>query len=213
MGMKKSDEKKMESDGLREIPLNNGQSTETEEGQGIEYGEFADIENEAGTFAGETEKRDAKPTLEEELDEANKKIEELTDKYLRLHAEFDNYKKRNLKEKSELIRNGGARALESFLPVADDMERALAMMEKAEDINAMTEGIKLIHEKLLQVFTKNGLSVIETNNVPFDTDYHEAVAMMPASSEELKGRVIDCVQTGYKLNDKVLRHAKVVVAQ
>lgn len=156
---------------------------------------------------------DSELSLEKQLEEANARIAELTDKVLRIHAEFDNYKKRNLKEKAELIKNGGERVLESFLPVADDMERALAAIEKAEEINAVAEGVKLIHEKLMQTFTKNGVAVIETKDSDFNTDMHEAVALIPAASEDLKGKVVDCIQTGYMLNDKVLRHAKVVVAQ
>lgn len=160
-----------------------------------------------------TEETAEEPTLEKQLEEANAKIAELTDKILRLHAEFDNYKKRNIKEKAELIKNGGERVLDSFLPVADDMERALVAIEKAEEINAVVEGVKLIHEKLMQTFTKNGVSVIQTKDAVFDTDVHEAVALIPAPSEDVKGKVVDCIQTGYMLNDKVLRHAKVVVAQ
>ena len=160
-----------------------------------------------------TEETAEEPTLEKQLEEANAKIAELTDKILRLHAEFDNYKKRNIKEKAELIKNGGERVLDSFLPVADDMERALVAIEKAEEINAVAEGVKLIHEKLMQTFTKNGVSVIQTKDAVFDTDVHEAVALIPAPSEDVKGKVVDCIQTGYMLNDKVLRHAKLVVAQ
>lgn len=159
----------------------------------------------------ETENKEE--SLEDQLASANQKIVELSDKYLRLFAEFDNYKKRNLKEKAELIKNGGERTLESFLPVADDMERALEAMEKAEDTKARIEGIKLIHEKLIQVFGKNGVSAMEVKDQKFDTDLHEAIAMIPAAAEEQKGKIVDCIQTGYMLNDKVLRHAKVVVAQ
>lgn len=150
---------------------------------------------------------------DKQLDEAHQKIEELTDKLLRLHAEFDNYKKRNMKEKAELIRNAGERVLGDFLPLADDMERAIDSMHKAEDVAAVVEGINLIHDKLMQVFTKNGVSPIDTADTAFDTDFHEAVAMVPAESDDKRGKVVDCIQTGYKLNDKVLRHAKVVVAQ
>ncbi len=150
---------------------------------------------------------------DKQLDEAHQKIEELTDKLLRLHAEFDNYKKRNMKEKAELIRNAGERVLGDFLPLADDMERAIDSMHKAEDVAAVVEGINLIHDKLMQVFTKNGVSPIDTADAAFDTDFHEAVAMVPAESDDKRGKVVDCIQTGYKLNDKVLRHAKVVVAQ
>lgn len=172
------------------------------------------VDTAAEAAGAETAEETAEePTLEKQLEEANAKIAELTDKILRLHAEFDNYKKRNIKEKAELIKNGGERVLDSFLPVADDMERALVAIEKAEEINAVAEGVKLIHEKLMQTFTKNGVSVIQTKDAVFDTDVHEAVALIPAPSEDVKGKVVDCIQTGYMLNDKVLRHAKVVVAQ
>lgn len=172
------------------------------------------VDTAAEAAGAETAEETAEePTLEKQLEEANAKIAELTDKILRLHAEFDNYKKRNIKEKAELIKNGGERVLDSFLPVADDMERALVAIEKAEEINAVAEGVKLIHEKLMQIFTKNGVSVIQTKDAVFDTDVHEAVALIPAPSEDVKGKVVDCIQTGYMLNDKVLRHAKVVVAQ
>lgn len=161
----------------------------------------------------EDKKENEEDVMKKQIDEANAKIAELTDKLLRLHAEFDNYKKRSNKEKAELIKNGGARAIESFLPVADDLERAMAAIETAEDVKAVIDGIKLIQDKLMQTFTKNGVTIIEAKDKVFDTDEHEAIAMIPAASEEQKGKVIDCVQTGYKLNDKVLRHAKVVVAQ
>lgn len=151
--------------------------------------------------------------LQKKLDEANAKNAELTDKLLRLHAEFDNYKKRNLKEKAELIKNGGERAIESFLPVIDDFERALDVMSKSDDRNAVKEGVKLIYEKFVTILHKNGVTEIETKGLALDTDIHEAIATIPAPSESEKGKIVDCVQTGYRLNDKVLRHAKVVVAQ
>lgn len=151
--------------------------------------------------------------LQKMLDEANEKNAELTDKLLRLHAEFDNYKKRNLKEKAELIKNGGERAIESFLPVIDDFERALDVMSKSDDQNAVKEGVELIYEKFVTILHKNGVTEIETKGLALDTDIHEAIAIIPAPSEDVKGKIVDCVQTGYRLNDKVLRHAKVVVAQ
>lgn len=180
--------------------------------------------NAASAVQGHEAQQDAQPDAaqqgeapaddrDKQLDEAHQKIEELTDKLLRLHAEFDNYKKRNMKEKAELIRNAGERVLGDFLPLADDMERAIDSMHKAEDVAAVVEGINLIHDKLMQVFTKNGVSPIDTADAAFDTDFHEAVAMVPAESDDKRGKVVDCIQTGYKLNDKVLRHAKVVVAQ
>lgn len=140
-------------------------------------------------------------------------IEEQKDKYLRLSAEFDNYRKRTLKEKAELIKNGGEKAISAILPILDDLERALQNMQKADDVKAMYEGIALIYQKFLKGLSQEGLQKMEPVGEVFDTDYHEAVALVPAPSEDQKGKVLDCVQTGYKLNDKVIRHAKVVVAQ
>ncbi len=148
-----------------------------------------------------------------ELDEANEKIAELNDKYLRQVAEFDNYRKRTMKEKAELIKNGGERVMESILPVLDDFERALQNMSKDENAKEILTGIELIYNKFTSILKQNGLQKIETEGKDFDTDYHEAIAMVPAPAEELKGKVLDCVQTGYMLNDKVIRHAKVAVGE
>ena len=152
-------------------------------------------------------------TLTKELEEAKNIIEEQKDKYLRLSAEFDNYRKRTLKEKAELIKNGGEKAISAILPILDDLERALENMQKTDDLKAIHEGIDLIYQKFLKNLTQEGLEKMNPIGENFDTDYHEAVALVPASAEEQKGKVLDCVQTGYKLNDKVIRHAKVVVAQ
>ncbi len=151
--------------------------------------------------------------LGKELEEARKTIEEQKDKYLRLSAEFDNFRKRTMKEKAELIKNGGEKAINAVLPVLDDMERALQNMEKADDVKAIYDGINLIYQKFLKNLHQEGLEKMEPVGKEFDTDYHEAIALVPAQSEEQKGKVLDCVQTGYKLNEKVIRHAKVVVAQ
>lgn len=151
--------------------------------------------------------------LEKELEKAQEEIEEQKDKYLRLSAEFDNYRKRTMKEKAELILNGGEKSLSSILPVVDDFERAIKTMETATDVNAVKEGVELIYNKFMAVLAQNGVKVIETKDQPLDTDYHEAIAVIPASSEAQKGKILDCVQTGYTLNDKVLRHAKVVVGE
>ena len=148
-----------------------------------------------------------------ELEEANEKIAELNDKYLRQVAEFDNYRKRTMKEKAELIKNGGERVMESILPVLDDFERALQNMSKDENAKEILTGIELIYNKFTSILKQNGLQKIETEGKDFDTDYHEAIAMVPAPAEELKGKVLDCVQTGYMLNDKVIRHAKVAVGE
>ena len=150
---------------------------------------------------------------EKELEKAQEEIEEQKDKYLRLSAEFDNYRKRTMKEKAELILNGGEKSLSSILPVVDDFERAIKTMETATDVNAVKEGVELIYNKFMAVLAQNGVKVIETKDQPLDTDYHEAIAVIPAPSEAQKGKILDCVQTGYTLNDKVLRHAKVVVGE
>lgn len=151
--------------------------------------------------------------LTQELEKANAEIEDQKDKYLRLSAEFDNYRKRTMKEKAELILNGGEKCINTILPVVDDFERALKNMETATDVAAVKEGIELIYNKFLNVLSQNGVKVIETKEHPLDTDYHEAVAVIPAPDETLKGKILDCVQTGYTLNDKVIRHAKVVVGE
>ena len=151
--------------------------------------------------------------LQQSLDEAEKRIAEIQDKYLRLSAEFDNYRKRTIKEKSEIIKNAAEKTITAILPVLDDMERAIANMQKSEDAKAWLEGVELINNKFLKILSQEGLNKIETEGADFDTDYHEAIAMIPAPNEEQKGKVLVCVQTGYKLNDKVIRHAKVAVAQ
>ena len=159
----------------------------------------------------------AAPTEEEklaqELEEANKVIEEQKDKYLRLSAEFDNYRKRTMKEKAELILNGAEKTISSILPIVDDFERALKNMETATDVAAVKEGVELIYNKFMSVLGQDGVKVIETKEKPLDTDFHEAIAVIPAPDKSLKGKIQDCVQTGYTLNDKVIRHAKVVVGE
>ena len=164
-----------------------------------------DTENEVNQ---ETEKE---LSVEEQLDAAKKEIEELNDKLLRKIAEFDNYRKRTLKEKTELILNGGEKTIVAILPVIDDMERALKNMQNADNVTAVLEGVELIYKKFMDILGKQGVSVIETKDADFDVDIHEAIAQLPAPTEELKGKVMDCTLTGYKLNDKVIRHAQVVV--
>ncbi len=151
--------------------------------------------------------------LSKELEETKQQLDEQKDKYLRLSAEFDNYRKRTIKEKAELILNGSEKSIGSILPIVDDFERAIKNMETATDLEAVKTGVELIYNKLFAVLRQNGVKVIETKEQSLDTDYHEAIAVIPAPSEELKGKIIDCVQTGYTLNDKVIRHAKVVVGE
>ena len=171
---------------------------------------------------GETEKTAAETQEQagtektEQVDELTKTQEELAnmkDKYLRLSAEFDNYRKRTMKEKAEMILNGGEKSISSILPIVDDFERALKNMETAEDVAAVREGVELIYNKFMTVLGQNGVKVIETKEQPLNTDFHEAIAVIPAPAEELKGKILDCVQPGYTLNDKVIRHAKVVVGE
>ena len=151
---------------------------------------------------------------EEELDPlvaAQNEAEQWKDKYIRLVAEFENYKKRTLKEKSELILNGSEKTVAAILPILDDFERATA--DKTEDPQAIKEGYELIYKKFLKALETLGVNKIETDNADFNVDYHEAIAMVPGMGDDKKGKVIDCVQTGYTLNDKVIRHAKVAVGQ
>ena len=150
-------------------------------------------------------------TEAEKLAEAELKVAELQDKYLRQLAEFDNYRKRTMKEKAELILNGAEKTITAILPILDDMERALKNMESAEDVAAVKEGVDLIMQKFIKVLENQGVKKIDTDNADFNTDLHEAIAQIPAPTEEMKGKVIDCVQTGYTLNEKVIRHSKVAV--
>ena len=145
--------------------------------------------------------------------ELEQKLAVVNDKYLRLSAEFDNYRKRTLKEKMELTKNAGEQILSGILPVVDNFERALASMEKSDDMQAIREGVKLIYNSFKEFLTQNGVTEIDCVNNTFDTDEHEAVTKIPAPSADLKGKVVDCIQKGYKLNDKVMRFAKVVVGE
>lgn len=156
----------------------------------------------------EVEKTDA-----EKLAEAEAEIASLKDQLLRKAAEFENFRKRTIKEKTELILNGGRRVIEALLPVLDDLERAQDNMGKATDVEALKEGVELILSKLDKTLSGQGLKKIDTTDALFDTDFHEAIAMVPATDESQKGKVIDCVQTGYMLGETVIRHAKVAVGQ
>lgn len=170
------------------------------------------VNNNAKAEDAKATKEDGKqPTVEEQLEAAKKQLEEMKDQYLRKAAEFENYRKRTLKEKSELILNGSESAVKAILPVLDDFERAMA--DKTEDAKAIKEGMQLIFNKFMKTLKALGVEKIDTADKDFDVDFHEAVAMVPGMGDDKKGKVIDCVQTGYKLNDKVIRHAKVAVGQ
>ncbi len=179
--------------------------------------ENQNTKNNAGEQANETVQEEnnnnKQSTDTDKTAEYEATIADLKDKYLRQAAEFDNYRKRVLKEKSELIQNGGESVISSLLPIIDDFERALQNMKKSDDTAALKEGVELIYQKFMKTLESNGLKTIETKEADFNTDFHEAVAMIPASNDESKGKVVDCVQKGYKLNDKVIRHAKVAVGQ
>ena len=152
-------------------------------------------------------------TVEDKLAKSEAEVADLKDRLLRQMAEFDNFRKRTMKEKAEIILNGSASVVTDILPVIDDLERAIANSAKSEDFGALKEGVELIYNKLMHTLEQKGLQKISPKNEPFDTDFHEAIAMISAPDEESKGKVLDCAIDGYKLNDKVLRHAKVAVGQ
>ena len=146
-------------------------------------------------------------------DNSTDELEQLKDSYLRLMAEYDNYRKRTVKEKADLIKNGGERVIVGLLPVVDDFERALQNITPEADVQSITEGVSLIYDKFLTFLKHNGVQPIEAIGKSFDDEIFDAVATVPAQEENSKGKVIDCILTGYKLNDKVIRHSKVVVAE
>ena len=152
-------------------------------------------------------------TIEEKLAEAEAKIEKLNNAMLYKVAEFENYRKRTIKEKADLILNGGEKTITSLLPVLDDLERAMQHMNDAADVASLREGVLLIINKLNTVLSEQGLKRIDTKDADFTTDLHEAIAFIPAPTDDLKGKVIDCIQAGYMLNEKVIRYAKVAVGQ
>lgn len=163
------------------------------------------------TEATEAEETSAAPTAEDLLAEAQARIAELEKDRLYKQAEFDNYRKNVMKEKTDLILNGGMKVLESMLPVVDDFELALQHMGDDADVNALREGVELILKKFMQVLKSHGVEAIDTTGKDFNTDFHEAIAQFPAPTEEMKGKVVDCTKKGYTMNGKVLRFAQVVV--
>lgn len=167
----------------------------------------ANAEEAAQDTAAQAEEATAKDPLEEAQDQ----IAALKDQLLRTIAEFENYKKRTLKEKMELIQNGGSKTVTAILPVLDDFERAIA--DQSNDPQAIKEGTQMIFNKFVKALESLGVKQIETQDQEFNTDFHEAVALVPGMGDDKKGKVIDCVQTGYTMNEKVIRHAKVAVGQ
>ncbi len=185
----------------------NDQEKEVLNGAEQENNETAQEEKE------ENNQEPQEETVEAKLAKSEAEVADLKDRLLRQMAEFDNYRKRTMKEKAEIILNGSAGVVTDILPVIDDLERAIANSAKSEDYGALKEGVELIYNKLMHILEQKGLQKISPKNEPFDTDFHEAIAMIPAPSEDLKGKVLDCAIDGYKLNDKVLRHAKVAVGE
>ncbi|MDR0429111.1 MAG: nucleotide exchange factor GrpE [Tannerellaceae bacterium] len=180
----------------KDTPLNDGDATNLQDEIEKESDEMEETDNVAGDY-----------------ESLQKKYDELNDSHLRLMAEFDNYRKRTLREKADLIKSGGESALTQLLPVLDDFERAMQNIRTAEDVNAVKEGIELIYNKFIAYLGQQGVKAIDAIGKPFDTEIFEAIATIPAPEDDLKGKVLDSVQTGYTLYDKVIRHAKVVVGE
>lgn len=185
---------------------NNEQTTQNENTE-----ENQNTDNKAEEGDNNTDAADKKAEEIDPLTKAQQEVEELKKQLLYKTAEFENYRKRTLKEKAELILNGGEKTVAAILPILDDFERAIA--DKSEDPKAIKEGVQMIFNKFVKTLEGLGVKKIETNDKDFDVDFHEAIAMVPVMGDDKKGKIIDCVQTGYTMNDKVIRHAKVAVGQ
>lgn len=173
-----------------------------------------DVEQETAKQEAETQETvNEEDTMEQQISELNEKIADLNDKNLRLMAEFDNYRKRTIREKAELIKTAGEQIFKEMLPIIDDFERAVESIKTASDTEAITEGFSLMYNKFVRFLEKNDVKAIETDGVAYDADIHEAIATVPAPSEEQKNTIVDCTQKGYVLGDKIIRHPKVVVGQ
>ena len=217
--MSKEKEIKIEDGNVKEQAQNEQVSNPKEQNANDqaqqETGEKANENTDSNADKKAEEENSADKKAEEKeispLEKAEKEIEDLKKQLLYKTAEFENYRKRTLKEKAELILNGGEKTIAAILPVLDDFERAIA--DKSEDPKAIKEGVQMIFNKFTKTLEGLGVKKIETADKDFDVDYHEAIAMVPGMGDDKKGKVIDCVQTGYTLNDKVIRHAKVAVGQ
>jgi len=188
------------------------EETAAAEGEGCPAGEAEPCANVADEEQPQTDTMADAPAAEDELTKLAEEVAEWKDKYVRLQAEFDNYRKRTLREKMELVETGGKDVLLAMLPVKDDVERAVAAMMKTEDVESVRQGVQLIAQKFTEALKQRGVTQIEVVGQPFDEEVAEAVARF-AAGEEQKGLVIDCVQTGYRLGERVLRFAKVVVGE
>lgn len=196
-----------EKEKIGEEQVNKNSSTEGMQNKDISAEEvMAEVEEAA-------QSSELTSQLEQKIEELSQKTGELQDKYVRLSAEFDNYRKRTLKEKSELIRTANEDLLKDILPVVDDFERGIDIIDKSQDLDALRTGIHLIYSKFSDFLKQEGLKEIEAKNQPFNLEFHEALTKIPAPSEELKGSVVDVIEKGYTLNEKVIRYAKVVVGE
>ena len=208
---------KVEDGNAQEQVLNeNGEQNATQNENNAEANaeeQEAGTDNKSAETDNKTEGTDnkAESTEVDPLTKAQQEVEELKKTLLYKTAEFENYRKRTMKEKADLILNGGEKTISAILPILDDFERALA--DKSEDPKAIKEGVQMIFNKFVKTLEGLGVKKIETADKDFDVDFHEAIAMVPGMGDDKKGKVIDCVQTGYTLNDKVIRHAKVAVGQ
>lgn len=195
----------MSEENIKETEQNTENTENTQQSEESTENSQAKVETQE-TEASVEEAKELNP-----LTDVQQKLDSLTDQYLRTVAEFENYKKRTRKEKAELIENGGERSISAILPIIDDFERALD--DKTEDPKAIKEGMELIFKKFMKSLEGLGVKKIETEDADFNTDFHEAIAMVPGMGDDKKGKIIDCVLTGYTLNNKVIRHAKVAVGQ
>jgi molecular chaperone GrpE len=203
---KKTKEKVEEKKNKKETQQNTKVEKEKDSKDAKSDGTKGDAEDQ------EVEKKDEKTGNKQEKTDTEK-LAEMTDKYLRLAAEYDNYRKRTLKEKMELTKSAGEDILVNILPVKDDFERGLDTIDKAKDIDAVKEGVHLIYNKFNEFLKQRGIKEIEAKEKDFDTDLHEAITKIPAPSEELKGKVVDVIEKGYYLNEKVIRFSKVVIGE
>ena len=190
---------------IKNEELNEEIVNEEQEKAAEEQTAFADAANEA--------EAPKELTPEERIAELEKQVEDLKNQQLYKVAEFDNFRKRVMQEKADLIKNGGAKVITTLLPVIDDLERAQQNMDKYEDVNAVKEGLNLIIDKFFKLMAQEGLKKMDVVGQPFDSDLHEAIAMVPGQPDDKKGKVMDCMMAGYTLNDKVIRYAKVAVAE
>lgn len=197
---KKAKESKLQDTDIKDVNIENAEIKEAEQA--------ADTVEELPV-----EEMDETAKLTAEVDDLKAQMEKQKDDYLRLMAEFDNYRRRTLREKADLIKSGGESCMKAILPVIDDFERAMQAMDKSNDVDALKEGVGLIYNKFRSYLEQNGVKEMETINIEFDADKHEAIAQIPAPTPEQKGKIIDCTQKGYTLNDVVIRFPKVVVAQ